>query len=1165
MRLTGLALRRYGPFEDMALAFDPTPGRINLVLAPNGAGKSVLRQAFNDLLFGIGAQTPMGFRHGYPGMQLSATGIGPDGGSFAFTRRKGNRNTLTGEGDTPLDQAWLDRLLGRADGKLLSQLFALDTERLRQGGRELLNSGGILADALLAAAGGLREASALHRALEQERDVLAPTRRTASRPFYVALDRWAESRRQLKDSLVRPREWAEREKALQDAQALRDRSNRAATEAGGQLRRLERVRRTRPLLMAHAMATAWLEANPYAPRLPQELAERLPAARGTVAKAGHILETAHAYLARLDDDIAEIVVDDALLAMTGPIQTLARMVGLVEEAMAGLPGAEAALRNAQDRLAAQARILGQVDIADPASLVPPPALVAQLRRLTAERAAQETALASLPRRAAEQEARRAEAERVIAALPPPEDVRQLEEILGEIRREGDPSRNLGAARRAVEEAEAQLASALARLPAPLRDPEVLATLDPPAATELERLAAARDAARRLLERRDDAVRQAEEALAAARTEQAALEAGGVPPTETELLQARKHRETGWDLVFRRLSGESPAREEERVYGGGRSLPLAYVDAVNAADRIADARWSDAERATSAERLVRVVADREAALSAVWDGARQAREALEAAQVDWATAVHPIGMDGATGLAEVQRLLAAREAGLAARQSLAVTTASLTEVLVLQDAAANRLLQILGESGPGELSLVLDRADTAVRRRRAAQDQRREQEAVALAARDALRDIRQEHEVASESQVLWKAEWGAALKRLGQAPDLPPQTLDKVLDASDVLAQSLRSVADMEVQASAWRATLERFQAGYAALCERLGVSPGVDALGGLREMDRRQRDEAALAERRAALRDQRERELIALRQHEAALAEATAALQAVMAEAGAATAEAAEDRILLGAERARQEGSRSAAEADLLAGGDGLDLDTLRTEAAAYSADDLELALREAEEAQRDHAVAAQEQVAIVTALELELRQLAGDDAAVRAAADEASAAGQIGQTLEDALVMQVAAGLLEAALGAVQEGGDDALLRRIGEAFSELTDGTYAGVASREDDRGMARLVLRMRDFPEDEVDVDQLSEGTRDQLFLALRLVAIADQAASGTVLPFVGDDILQSFDGRRAAAAFRALLRLSDTTQVILLTHHEHLLDILRDMGASPNIHFQHMARP
>jgi uncharacterized protein YhaN len=73
----------------------------------------------------------------------------------------------------------------------------------------------------------------------------------------------------------------------------------------------------------------------------------------------------------------------------------------------------------------------------------------------------------------------------------------------------------------------------------------------------------------------------------------------------------------------------------------------------------------------------------------------------------------------------------------------------------------------------------------------------------------------------------------------------------------------------------------------------------------------------------------------------------------------------------------------------------------------------------------------------------------------------------------------------------------------------------------------------------------------------------VAIADQAASGTVVPFVGDDILQSFDDQRAAAAFRGLLHLSETTQVILLSHHEHLLGVLHGSVPSSAVHLQRVA--
>jgi uncharacterized protein YhaN len=84
-------------------------------------------------------------------------------------------------------------------------------------------------------------------------------------------------------------------------------------------------------------------------------------------------------------------------------------------------------------------------------------------------------------------------------------------------------------------------------------------------------------------------------------------------------------------------------------------------------------------------------------------------------------------------------------------------------------------------------------------------------------------------------------------------------------------------------------------------------------------------------------------------------------------------------------------------------------------------------------------------------------------------------------------------------------------------------------------------------RDFPEERQRIDQLSEGTRDQLFLALRVAAIEDHLKTAEPLPFIGDDILQTFDDDRALAALRVLTELSQHTQVIVLTHHRHILEL------------------
>ena len=74
-------------------------------MALNRAGKSIIRQAFGDLLFGIHGQIPMGFRFGYNGMKLMAEAIGPDRAPFNFGRRKGQGNTLIDADGTPLPGA----------------------------------------------------------------------------------------------------------------------------------------------------------------------------------------------------------------------------------------------------------------------------------------------------------------------------------------------------------------------------------------------------------------------------------------------------------------------------------------------------------------------------------------------------------------------------------------------------------------------------------------------------------------------------------------------------------------------------------------------------------------------------------------------------------------------------------------------------------------------------------------------------------------------------------------------------------------------------------------------------------------------------------------------------------------------------------------------------
>ena len=83
-------------------------------------------------------------------------------------------------------------------------------------------------------------------------------------------------------------------------------------------------------------------------------------------------------------------------------------------------------------------------------------------------------------------------------------------------------------------------------------------------------------------------------------------------------------------------------------------------------------------------------------------------------------------------------------------------------------------------------------------------------------------------------------------------------------------------------------------------------------------------------------------------------------------------------------------------------------------------------------------------------------------------------------------------------------------------------------------------------------------MSEGTRDQLYLALRLAYLEDYAARSEPAPFIGDDLFLTFDDARTAHGLEALAALGGEIQPILFTHHRHVADLARDrLGAGVDV--------
>jgi uncharacterized protein YhaN len=84
----------------------------------------------------------------------------------------------------------------------------------------------------------------------------------------------------------------------------------------------------------------------------------------------------------------------------------------------------------------------------------------------------------------------------------------------------------------------------------------------------------------------------------------------------------------------------------------------------------------------------------------------------------------------------------------------------------------------------------------------------------------------------------------------------------------------------------------------------------------------------------------------------------------------------------------------------------------------------------------------------------------------------------------------------------------------------------------------------------------VEQLSGGTREQLFLAIRFALVREFARRGVELPLVMDDLFVNFDQERTEAAADCLLDVAaEGQQVLFFTCHEHIARMFQNRKVEP----------
>ncbi|MBK7000009.1 MAG: AAA family ATPase [Rhodoferax sp.] len=251
MRIEQLDVIRFGLFTDRSLAFPTAERDFHVLVGPNEAGKSTIRSAIHDLLYGIPKNTVHGFLHPMPEMRLGARithATNTLANTLSFVRTKGNKQTLRTPEDGVLDEGALASFLGATDRAFFTQMFGLDHARLIEGGHSILSASDDLGQILFQSAAGIASLGGVRKALEEEADKLWTPRRAATRGYYMDLDALNEATAALKKATVRTRDWSEAHARLTEMDAAHTQTKEQHKAIQSRRKLLERVRRIQPHL-----------------------------------------------------------------------------------------------------------------------------------------------------------------------------------------------------------------------------------------------------------------------------------------------------------------------------------------------------------------------------------------------------------------------------------------------------------------------------------------------------------------------------------------------------------------------------------------------------------------------------------------------------------------------------------------------------------------------------------------------------------------------------------------------------------------------------------------------------------------------------------------------------------------------------------------------------
>ncbi len=1155
MRFEELNLTAFGHFTDFPVTFQANRN-LHVLFGNNEAGKSTMLRSITQLLYGIPHNSKDSFIHANSNLRIKGRLSNTSGDSLSFIRRKGKSKTILNEAGEALPDNVLSPYINVLSEETFRNMFALNHETLREGGEALLASNGSVGESLFAAASGVNAVKKIMQEFDSESRELYKS--GGSKPkINELLKKEKELTRQLNDSQMLARQWKQLEEDYEQGkkqlQELRDQY----LQVDATLKKLSKLNQAAPMLIEREALIEQQKSFHDIPDLPNDFNLQRENVMNELKHADENTKIANTEIMTLEERLSRLDIDEQLLTCESMIQSLFSNIGAYEKESKDLHINEAKAERSINRINDILHKLGyssvdSVNIEDFRIAI---SRKEKIRLLYKQYGILTETVKDINKRVQllKETVELKHAEYV--GVGEVKDISTLKLVLDYAQIEGNIEKTIDVLTQEIKDLKDKTAEELSYLPlweGSIEDFDsfYISILEETIHQYMERLERIKEDKTNL----ERSIKVERTIIFEAEKSIAELEAMSVIPTEDDLEKSRHIRDRGWSLIKNKLKGESINRELLDEYRGlQEDVEDKFEQDLKKTDELSDIMWKESAKVGMKNKSLQDIKRSEGKIAIAETQLELLQGEMNQFFEEWNKLWKPFDimpLSPAEMKEWVRKYTAIKQNQGEYKKKQKLMNELTEKRLVIKSRLYDALSDVINpgiEVSEWTLTDLIREANRTIELETERINEKNSLEKDWLSKAADLEQVERELESKKMELINWKEIWREAIAPLQIEDEAPIDNTLELLDKYDELTSTYDEWTDINSRAKAGRVFVQNYLDHIGLVAETLQLPEPMNIQSFVYELTNRLQEQKKYKQNQLEWQsqfDKRKKEYrLAKDKKELALKKLDELLQM-------ARVTTIEDMQIIEdkyKQKQKVSGELTHLEKMLLEIGNGLSIQEMKEEIDKLDLDFIESEIAElkTELADLEEKRMEQNQIFGVCKNEYEEKIKGNSYAAVQAAEERESVLAELAELTDQYVQKKLATFVLQKGIEYFRSENQNPILTKASKLFAKLTLNSFEGLTVDYNEKD-EEVLLGLRN--NEKIGIDAMSDGTKDQLYLSLRVASIEKYCEENEPIPFIVDDILVHFDNERSKITLSILKELSQKTQVIFFTHHFHLLDLL-----------------